>query len=382
MSPDLYERFAEFLDQLPVPYPRTESGVEIRILKRLFTPEQAELAMHLTLLAEESRVVARRVRRPVSEVAKLLDEMARKGLIYARYEPGKAPRYMVAPYVVGFYEGQVDHLTPELISDAEEYGAVLGKSGFWRKAPQMRTIPVQASIEAPVEVLAYERAGEMVRGQTSFGVSNCICRQVNDARGYHCSRPREVCMSFGWVADAFVKQGRARRISLDESLALLAQADEAGLVLQPGNTKELSFICACCSCCCGVLQMLKLEPEPAKVAISSFRAAVDTEKCDGCATCEGRCQMEAISVNGGGIASVDKSRCIGCGLCVSTCPSGAVRLERKPASEQPTVRTNVTQEYLGFARAAGKFSVPALVSMGAKSAIDRLLARERSPLVE
>lgn len=382
MSTDVYERFAGFLDQLPVPYPRTDSGVEIRILKRLFSPEEAELAMHLTLLAEESRVVARRARRPVHEVAQLLDEMARKGLIHARYDQGKPARYMVAPYVVGFYEGQVDHLSPEFVRDVDEYGPALNKSGFWRKAPQMRTIPVQASIEAAVEVMAHERAGELVRGHTSFAVSNCICRQANDAHGYHCSKPRETCMSFGWVADACVKHGRARRISLDESLELLAQADEAGLVLQPDNSKELAFICACCSCCCGVLHMLKYEPEPAKVAISSLRAAVNQEKCDGCAICEGRCQMEAISVNGGGTASVNHSRCIGCGLCVSTCPSQAVHLERRPASEQPRIPATMTQAYLGFARTSGKLGIPSLISMGAKSALDRLLAHEPSPLIE
>jgi len=34
---DVYERLREHLHQLPVGFPSTQSGVELRILKRLFT---------------------------------------------------------------------------------------------------------------------------------------------------------------------------------------------------------------------------------------------------------------------------------------------------------------------------------------------------------
>jgi len=60
MATGIYERLAEHLDNLPGGFPRTESGVEMRILRRLFTPEDAKLAVHLTLIPEEPRVVARR----------------------------------------------------------------------------------------------------------------------------------------------------------------------------------------------------------------------------------------------------------------------------------------------------------------------------------
>jgi electron transport complex protein RnfB len=42
---DVYKKLAKHLDNLPAGYPSTESGVELRILKRLFTPEEAEIAM-------------------------------------------------------------------------------------------------------------------------------------------------------------------------------------------------------------------------------------------------------------------------------------------------------------------------------------------------
>ena len=53
MEQEIYKRLARHLDNLPGGFPPTESGVEMRILRRLFTPEEAKLAVYLTLLAEE-----------------------------------------------------------------------------------------------------------------------------------------------------------------------------------------------------------------------------------------------------------------------------------------------------------------------------------------
>ncbi len=65
---DIYERLAAFLDQLPAGFPPTESGVEKQILRKLFSPEEAELVMHLTLIEEEARVVAFRAHQPLEKV--------------------------------------------------------------------------------------------------------------------------------------------------------------------------------------------------------------------------------------------------------------------------------------------------------------------------
>ena len=42
-----YQRLAEHLDRLPDGFAPGEAGAEIRLLKRLFTPEEAKLAIHL-----------------------------------------------------------------------------------------------------------------------------------------------------------------------------------------------------------------------------------------------------------------------------------------------------------------------------------------------
>jgi hypothetical protein len=60
MALDVYQKLAKHLDGLPGGFPPTEDGVELKILHKLFTPEQAVLAVHCTLIPEEARVIARR----------------------------------------------------------------------------------------------------------------------------------------------------------------------------------------------------------------------------------------------------------------------------------------------------------------------------------
>jgi electron transport complex protein RnfB len=120
-SDDLYKRLAKHLDNLPGGFPETDSGVELRILKRLFTPEDAELALSLSLIAEEPRVIAHRANISVEEAATRLDEMEKKGLIYGTHYKDRPPKYTALQFIVGIWEFQVNKLTPELVDDVNEY---------------------------------------------------------------------------------------------------------------------------------------------------------------------------------------------------------------------------------------------------------------------
>lgn len=373
MATDVYERLAQYLDTLPAGYPRTESGAEMRILRQLFTPEDAELTLHLTLIPEEPRVIARRAKIPVEEAAQRLEEMANKGIIFGIYSEEKPPQYQAQQFAVGFWEGQVDNLSRELVEDFEEYLPHFNDLELWRKAPQVRTIPVGESISTQTEVMSYERAEELIGAQKNFAVANCICRQEQRILGKGCDKPEESCLSFGTVADTVVHAGRGRAISREETLAILHRAEEAGLVLQPANAKDPVFICTCCGCCCGVLRSLKFHPAPASLISSSFVASLNADTCQGCGTCSERCQMEAIYLDDGK-AVLDLSRCIGCGLCVSTCPSDSLSLVRKPQAEQPYVPKDFVEALIKVGQARGKLGTGELISMQARSKLDRLLA--------
>ena len=373
MAIDIYERLAKHLDELPAGFPRTKSGVEMRILRRLFTPEDAEFAMHLTLIPEEPRVIARRAKIPVKEAARRLEEMEKKGLIMGIVEKNRPPLYMASQYALGFWEGRVNNLDPELVQDNEAYWDTYMEQGFWRGTPQMRTIPVNKSIAIENTVMPYERAEELVRSQKSFAVSNCICRQGMRIVGKGCDKPEESCMQFGMAADSVVRNGRGRRISMEEALAILQRAEETGLVLQPNNAKDPLFICTCCGCCCGVLKSLKHYAEPASMVVSPFWASLNTETCKGCGLCTKRCQMEAYHLENKK-SVLDVKRCIGCGLCVSTCPTHSLSLVRKPKEKQPYVPKDIIKTSIKVGQARGKLGVGKLIGMQVRSKLDRLLA--------
>ena len=121
MENPIYQKLAGHLDNLPGGFPPTETGVELRILKKLFHPEEAELALYLTLISEEPRVIARRANISREEAALRLEAMARKGLILREESDRGVLKYMAAQYMVGIWEYQVNDLDPDLIKDMNEY---------------------------------------------------------------------------------------------------------------------------------------------------------------------------------------------------------------------------------------------------------------------
>ena len=371
MTQTVYEQLARHLDDLPAGYPATESGVELRILRRLFTPEDAALALHLTVLPEEARVVARRAGLPVEETAARLALMEEKGLIYSYQPRNGAPHYGAAPFVVGIWEFQVNRLTPELIHDFEEYAPHLLE--IWEKTPQLRTIPVGESIPTDSQVMAYEQVETIIRSHQQIAVAPCICRRERALVGEGCGKPLETCLSFGSAAAFYQRNGMGRPISQEEALNILKTADEAGLVLQPGNAQRPNFICCCCGDCCGVLRNLQQHPNPAGVIGSAFFARVDSESCTGCGLCEIRCQMDALNMDNY-IPEVSLARCIGCGLCVTSCPYEAMSLVKKEVGERPSIPKTSVMTHLQLARARGKLTVRDLILLAVRSKVDRLLA--------
>lgn len=347
--PDVYARLREHLDSLPAGFPPTESGVELRILKRLFTAAEAELASNVTLKLEPAAAIAARAGLSEAEAEARLRQLSRKGLIFSIEAPDREPRYMAAQFVIGIWEYHVNDLDAEFVRDMDEYLPYLGREAFGR-VPQLRTVPVGKSINAGLEVLPYEKAEEIVRRQTKFLVAPCICRREHRIKGAGCDKLMEACLVFGWGAEYYARNGLGRFITLEETLEIMERAEAEGLVLQPSNTQEIVNICCCCGDCCQMLLHLKRSPAPALAVSSPFRAAYDAELCVGCEACIGRCQMDALAM-ADGRAVLDADRCIGCGLCVGTCPSGALALARKPADLQPEVPKNQREAFALRARA-------------------------------
>lgn len=347
---DIYQRLARHLDELPGGFPASESGVELRILQRLFTPDEAEIALQLSMLPEPVEKIAQRCGKAPEDMADLLYEMSRKGLLLRSQRHGEN-RYSASQYVIGIWEYQVNRLTPELIEDMNEYIPTLFKHEVWQKAPQLRTIPIQESIDPGREVMPHELARELVSQQTQIAVAPCICRREHSMMGEGCDKPEESCLVFGPGSQFYVENGFGRVIDTEEALAILDRAEEAGLVLQPSNSKRIVNICTCCGCCCQVLKSIKRHPKPASLVASPFYAVVDVDECLACGDCLERCQMEAITVEE--VAVIDLDRCIGCGLCVTRCPSDCIRLARKPEEDMQPVPRTMGHALLNLAKARG-----------------------------
>jgi H+/Na+-translocating ferredoxin:NAD+ oxidoreductase subunit B len=373
MIVDIYQRLAQHLDNLPGGFPPTESGVELRILKRLFTPEDAELALHLTLIPEESRVITRRAGITREEADRRLEEMAGKGLIFSIHPENGPPQYQTAQFMVGIFEFQVNKLDPDFVKDLEEYIPTVLDLDIWKKTPQMRVIPVYESIKVTREVMPYEQAEILVRAHEKIAVFPCICRQEQKLKGKGCDKPEEICLGFGKIADYAIIRLGARSIDRQKALEILKQANELGLVLQPSNSRKAAFICCCCGCCCEVLKNIMRHPKPASIVSTPFAASVNPESCTGCGTCIDRCQTKALRLEADK-AVLNQDLCIGCGLCVSTCPTDSLTLIRKPESEQAKVPKDFDHAMIKLGQNRGKVSTAGLVKMMVKSKVDRSMS--------
>ena len=101
-----YKQLAERLNALPNGFPPTDDGRELKLLAKLFTPEEAGLAAQLSSSLESAEEIAARTGRDASGVRDQLKGMSRRGLITAgKVEGGLGFRLM--PFVVGIYEEQV-----------------------------------------------------------------------------------------------------------------------------------------------------------------------------------------------------------------------------------------------------------------------------------
>jgi len=333
MSQQAYKKLAERLDALPNGFPPTESGAELRMLAKLYTPEEAELASQLRLTKEVPEQVANRLGRDKGEVRKLLKGMARKGLIAAgRTEAGLG--YGLMPFIVGIYEMQAGKIDKELASLFEDYY----RESFvdvLRVQPQVhRVIPVNESIKVDMEIQPHETAADLVNNAKAWGVLDCICRVQKELIGDPCEHPLDVCMTLSYVPEAFNGNDTIRALSREEALNTLQRAADAGLVHSVSNNqKGLYYICNCCTCSCGILRGMAEVGIANVVARSPYINQVDDLLCNGCETCLDYCQFDALAMNDDAIVQINAVRCVGCGVCVPQCPSEALGMVRRPADE-------------------------------------------------
>jgi len=333
--------------------PATESGVEIKILKQIFSEADAELFLMLTPMLETPESIAERLNLPLTTTADHLEDMAKRGLLF-RQRKDNLVRYAAIPFVVGVFEFQLNSVDETLARDLNEYYyAALGKSFHAWSTPVMRSIPINRELVNEWPVAPYEDAMQIIDGQKKIAIAPCICRTTAKKTGQGCDRPLEACFLFGSHASYYVDNKMGRYIDKEEAKEIARKKEAAGLVMQPFNSQHVGGMCSCCGCCCGMLRSLKEEDNPAAAVKSNYFAQIDEEACVGCETCVDRCQMDAIEVKDEK-AVLQLKRCIGCGLCVSTCPADAVRLMKKSEEQLYLPPETGMETYIRIAQERGK----------------------------
>lgn len=327
MEDEVYLKLARVLDTLPNGFPSTENGVEIKLLKKIYNPEQADLFCDLRLTFETAEQVAQRTGRPLEGLEEKLKEMGKAGQLFT-IDMGGVWIFRIMPWIFGIYEMQNERMDQDFAKLNEEYMPVYGRQ-FFSKTPQlMRVLPIEKEIAVEQEALPYEKVSSLIEQNQSFLVNDCVCKKEQGLLGHPCDRPLQVCLAIAPIPGVFDNAPQGRVLTKAEAYALLDKTEELGLVHLTANQQGGNYyICNCCGCCCGVLGAInKLGLPASQVIHSHYYAEIDPEKCLSCGICaDERCQVKAIE-EGEESYRIDPERCIGCGLCIRTCSGEAISL--------------------------------------------------------
>jgi ferredoxin len=289
--------------------------------------------------------LAARLGAGAEELTARLEPMCDKGVVLDLVHPRTGARaYLLAPPIVGFFEYSLmrahdsvpkkrmaealhayTHGDPAFAREAFGHGTVIG-----------RTLVHETELADDVpEVLAWQRATEVVESARRWAVSLCFCRHKAEHLGERCDAPMESCLSLNGGAEFVVRRGFGRAVERSEALEILARSRESGLVQIADNVRSRpTFVCNCCGCCCEQLQAISRWSLPA-VNPSGFAPRRKAEVCAGCSRCARACPVGAIAMEpvrepasrkNALAPRIDEERCIGCGVCAGACKKGALAM--------------------------------------------------------
>ncbi len=345
---DLLARLDRGTVALPVPDDeRARLGLQ-EILEILYTPEEAALASRMPLRPIALEALAARVGVATEALAARLEPMCDRGIVLDLVHPKTGKRsYMLSPPVVGFFEYSLmraqDGIPKKRMAEAL-HAYTHGDPAFAREAFGHDTVIGRALVHEPglgdealPDVLAWERASDVVSGARRWAVSLCFCRHKAEHLGEACDAPMDNCLSLNSGAEFVIRRGFGRAIEKAEAMDLLVRSRESGLVQIADNVKSRPvFMCNCCGCCCEQLQAVTRWGVHA-VNPSGFVPRHEAEACAGCSRCARACPVGAIAMEprreraarrNALAPRIDEERCIGCGVCATTCRKGGLAMVR------------------------------------------------------
>jgi len=335
---DLQQR----LHKNPIGAPPAEELFEI--LRLRFTEEEAQIGARMPMTPAPLDALSRRLGQDPERLGAALERMAEKGLVLDFQTNGK-PFYMLAPTVIGFFEFTFMRLhkdlpnkkLADLLSAYMFENRTFADNAFSHETQVGRVIAHEEilSDELRSEILPYEQASEILKNAKLRAVGLCYCRHKAMHHGNPCKKPMETCTTLNGSADWVIRRGYGREISAEEAIEIAGHTRDNFMVHIADNVKNnVSYLCHCCGCCCGMLRAINVHGIHTAVHTSNYLASVDEGKCKACARCVKACPVMAIDITplkfGVATAHVDEELCLGCGACNVACKNDAMLMKSRP----------------------------------------------------
>ncbi len=342
VNPDReYRLLQQRLDHMVTGAP--DSPTLMKILQLLYSPDEAQMARRIPMAPTPLSKLARKLDMPEDELDDKLTEMAERGVVMDLTRNGRR-YYALPPVVIGFFEftfmrARDDMPMAELAQLFHTYmfeddrfarSVFQGETQIGRSLVREEALPD----EDHIEILDWERASHIVQSAKEIGVSLCACRHKSEHMGEACDQPQRTCLSLNFAAKSLIRSGTAETINTNEAMDILETAKENGLAQTGDNVqRNVSYICNCCGCCCGMMQAIRNFDIRNAIVTSNWIMEIDPVKCKGCGLCVKVCPVQAINIaeehqNGKRRrwAMLDTSLCLGCGSCYPTCNLDALHM--------------------------------------------------------
>ncbi|MHA1340157.1 MAG: ATP-binding protein [Promethearchaeota archaeon] len=350
-----------------LPFVVTDTFIEI--LKRYLDEKEAEfIGKYFKLKKSLSHEqLKKKSKLSDEEIKEIIDKLAKKGFIFNQPSSSGIMVYRLMPIVaIGSFEYTYMKKLPDDPNEKQKLKKLADlyhklmlelrdnvQKGYdnllpiFEKLPEFdRTVPtlkkedgktinivVDKTIEAEEQVLPTQSVEEIINKFDDIAVGNCFCRNYQKMLGHNCewNAPMEVCFTFGKSARHTIQQGFMRRVSKEEALKILKQAEEAGLVHKAFHNRsdiyqEENSICNCCKDCCDTFNLWRMGALGMWNS-TNYISMFDQEKCIGCGECVKRCPIDIIELNENNKAERTQEYCIGCALCARFCPEDAIYLK-------------------------------------------------------
>jgi ferredoxin len=347
-----YQAFQQRLEKGAIGAP--EHPAFFALLAELFSPDECRIASVMPMKLASARRIASLSGMSVERLQPILDSLVQRGLVVDLEKPDGRIVYFLNPPVVGFFEFSMMRVRTDIDQDkvARHMWEYMRKDPDLAFARMLFDIPtflarplVNEDVLPPAthtEILDWERAGEVIEQATAWAEGLCHCRHMASRLGRGCDKPAEFCLSMGIGAEYLIRHGMAKRIEKSRALEIMRTARDLDMVQMCDNVKRRpTYICNCCSCCCEMLEGIRVLKHREAIVTSGWLAAPDNDTCNGCGKCVKACPVEAISLvpatpstaapRRKKIAAVNPDTCLGCGVCVRHCKFDALALQRLAA---------------------------------------------------